>query len=31
MDGLTGKLTVTAAVAQKGGGTIIVTKKSRRC
>jgi hypothetical protein len=31
MDGLTGKLTVTATVAQKGGGTITVTKKSRRC
>jgi multidrug efflux pump subunit AcrA (membrane-fusion protein) len=31
MDGLTGKLTVTANVAQKGGGTIVVTKKSRRC
>jgi hypothetical protein len=31
MAGLSGKLTVTAAVAQKGGGTIVLTKKSRRC
>jgi hypothetical protein len=31
MDGLTGKLTVTATVVQKGGGTITLTKKSRRC
>jgi hypothetical protein len=31
MDGLTGALTVTAAVSQKGGGTIALTKKSRRC
>lgn len=31
MAGLTGKLTVTAAVSQKGGGTITLTKKSRRC
>jgi hypothetical protein len=31
MDGLTGRLTVTAAVAQKGGGTITLTKTSRRC
>jgi hypothetical protein len=31
MAGLTGKLTVTAAVTQKGGGTITLTKKSRRC
>ncbi len=31
MDGLTGRLTVTATVSQKGGGTIALTKKSRRC
>jgi hypothetical protein len=31
MEGLTGRLTVTAAVTQKGGGTITLTKKSRRC
>jgi hypothetical protein len=31
MDGLTGKLTVTAVVSQKGGGSITVTKKSKRC
>jgi hypothetical protein len=31
MDGLTGKLTVTATVVQRGGGTITLTKKSRRC
>jgi hypothetical protein len=31
MDGLTGKLTVTAAVSQKGGGTVVLNKKSRRC
>lgn len=31
MAGLTGRLTVTAAVTQKGGGTLTLTKKSRRC
>ncbi len=31
MDGLKGKLTVTATVSQKGGGTITLVKKSRRC
>ncbi len=31
MNGLTGKLTVTAKVSQKGGGTITLTKKSRHC
>jgi hypothetical protein len=31
MNGLSGTLTVTAAVSQKGGGTITLTKKSRRC
>ncbi len=31
MAGLTGKLTVSAAVSQKGGGQIVLTKKSRRC
>jgi hypothetical protein len=31
MDGFTGRLTVTATVTQKGGGTIKLTKKSRRC
>lgn len=31
MDGLKGKLAATATVSQKGGGNIIVTKKSRRC
>jgi hypothetical protein len=31
MNGLTGKLSVTAAVAQKGGSSITLVKKSRRC
>ncbi len=31
MDGLKGKLTVTATVSQKGGGTITLAKKSKRC
>jgi hypothetical protein len=31
MDGLTGQLTVTAAVSQKGGATITLTKRSRHC
>jgi len=31
MDGLKGKLTVTADVSQKGGGTITLVKKSTRC
>jgi hypothetical protein len=31
MNGLTGKLTVTATVAQKDSGPIVLTKKSKRC
>ena len=31
MDGLRGRLTVTATVSQKGGGTISLTKKSKHC
>jgi hypothetical protein len=31
MDGLTGRLTVTANVTQKGSGPIVLTKKSRHC
>jgi hypothetical protein len=31
MDGLTGRLTVTASVQQAGGGPIVLTRKSRRC
>ncbi len=31
MAGLTGRLTVTAAVTQKGGGTVTLVKKSKRC
>jgi hypothetical protein len=31
MDGFTGKLTVTAAVSEKGRGTVTLTKMSRRC
>jgi hypothetical protein len=31
MTGLTGRLTVTAAVTQAGSGNILLTKKSRRC
>ncbi len=31
MAGLTGRLTVTAVVTQKGGGTLTLVKKSKRC
>jgi hypothetical protein len=31
MNGLTGRLTVTAAVTQKGGGIVDLVKKSRHC
>jgi hypothetical protein len=31
MDGLAGKLTITATVSQKDGATITLTSKSRRC
>jgi hypothetical protein len=31
MDGLTGRLTVTAVVQQAGSGPVTLTKKSRRC
>lgn len=31
MDGLTGRLTVTAAVTEAGSGNVVLTKKSRRC
>jgi hypothetical protein len=31
MDGLTGRLTVTAAVSQKGGGSVTVVKRSQHC
>jgi hypothetical protein len=31
MDGLTGRLTVTATVTQRGSGNIVLTKKSKRC
>jgi hypothetical protein len=31
MDGLSGRLTVAAEVSQAGGGTVKLTKKSRRC
>jgi hypothetical protein len=31
MDGLTGRLTVTATVTQKESGPIVLTKKSKRC
>ena len=31
MDGLTGTLTVTASVSQKDSGTLVLTKKSKRC
>jgi hypothetical protein len=31
MAGLTGRLTVTAAVTQAGSGTIVLTKKTGRC
>ena len=31
MTGLTGRLTVTAVVTQAGSGSIVLTKKSRRC
>jgi len=31
MTGLTGRLTVTATLAQAGSGNVVLTKKSRRC
>jgi hypothetical protein len=31
MTGLTGRLTVTATLAQAGGGNVVLTRKSRRC
>jgi hypothetical protein len=31
MDGLTGRLTVTATVTQRGSGSVVLTKRSKRC